>query len=695
MKRVAKADYPSARRADTVNKLHGVAIPDPYRWLEDVDSSETAVWTGAQQALAESVLETIGFRGAIRKRLDALSDYESFGTPKEAGGRLFFMWQSAAARQPSLCWSDLGSDRIQLLVDPEALTNDATIAVEGFEPSPSGRYVTYGLAEAGSDWQTLRVLDVESGEQLPDELSWVKFPLPSWRPDESGFFYSAMEPPPPDETFKAPVTRRSLRFHRLGEHQDEDAVLFERPDEPIWLFSGKMTIDGRYLVIPIRRGTFDETRISYIDFESRKAEIVDLLSEFDAAYQFLGNDERTFFFLTTRDAPQGRIVAICLDRPKPSEWTELIPESNHVLLTAKYVGGRFVVSSLRDAVARISVYDRHGKYLHDVNLPGDGAVGLMEGGENGTVVRFPYTDFLHPDTVLVHDVETGRTEPFRHVDLPFDPSAYVMERVEAVSGDGTGIPVFLARRRDIEAGPETPTCLYGYGGFNIPISPHYRPDFISWMALGGQLAVACLRGGGEFGRAWHQAGAQQNRTNVFTDFIAAAEWLIETGRTSEKRLAIYGRSNGGLLVGACMTQRPDLFGACFPAVGVLDMLRFHRFTVGSYWVSDYGSPDDPEMFPVLLSYSPLHNVTNGTAYPSTMVTTADHDDRVFPAHSYKFAAALQAAQAGDSPILLRVDVRAGHGLGKPKTKLLDEIADRWAFACDALGVKPLIVDSEL
>jgi prolyl oligopeptidase len=688
MRRIARADYPETRRDDHIDVLHGVRVPDPYRWLEDVDSEETAAWTDAQDALTQSVLETIPFRDAIRGRLDELSSFEVVGVPKEAGGRLFFTLQKAGARQPTLCWAQQGSAEACALVDPETLADDATISIAGFEPSPSGRYVAYGLAEAGSDWQTWRILHVDSSEHLPDKLLWLKFPFPSWRPDESGFFYSGLEPPPPGEPFKAPVTKRSLRFHRLGEQQDEDAVLFERPDEPMWLFTGRVTGDGHYLVISIQRGTFRENRVSTIDFESPKAEVIDLLPEFDASYQFLGSAEQTFFFLTTRDAPQGRIVAIDLDWPKPAAWTEIVPESDAVLQTAAYVGGRFVVSALHDAVARVTVYDRDGHRVRDVDLPGAGTIELLEGRERGTMVHFAYADFVHPDVVLSHDVESGETGPFRGPELPFDPDAYATERFEVESPDGTRFPIFLARRRDASVGPETPTCLFGYGGFNIAMSPHFKIEHLSWMDLGGQLVVACIRGGGEYGRDWHQAGARENRPNVFADFIAAAEWLIETGRTSVRKLAIYGRSNGGLLVGACMTKRPDLFGACLPAVGVLDMLRFHKFTVGAYWVSDYGSPDDPEMFPILLGYSPVHNVKEGTAYPPTLVTTADHDDRVFPAHSHKFAAALQAAQSGEGPILLRVDKRAGHGLGKPKGKLLDEVADRWTFAFAALGTKP-------
>jgi len=688
MGRVVKAEYPRARRAEQVDVLHGVPIADPYRWLEDVDSEETRTWVEAQDRLTRSVIDPIPFREAIRARLDVLSGFESVGVPKEAGERLFFTRQAPDARQPALAWVRDGEEDVHVLVDPAALADDATVSVAGFEPSPSGRYLAYGLAEAGSDWQTWRVLDVDSGAHLPDELSWLKFPLPSWRPDESGFFYAGLEPPPPGETFKAPVTKRSLRFHRLGDPQERDAVLFERPDEPMWLFQGRVTADGRYLVITIHRGTYREARVSYVDLRAAKPEVLDLISTFDAAHEFLGSEGRRFFFLTTDRAPLGRIIAVDLDRPERPAWREVVPESDLVLQAAAYVGGRFVVSALCEAIARVAVFDRDGHRTHEAALPGEGVVELLEGRERGARVHFAYGDFVHPNVVLSLDVASGLTRPFCAPELPFDVCAYVTERFEVESEDGTRFPVFLARRKGVEAGPDIPTCLYGYGGFNHPMSPHFRIDHLSWIDLGGQLAVACIRGGGEYGRDWHQAGARENRPNVFADFLAAAEWLIDSGRTSTKRLAIYGRSNGGLLVGACLTKRPDLFGACLPAVGVLDMLRFHKFTVGAYWISDYGSPDDAEMFPILLGYSPLHSVRGGTAYPPTLVVTADHDDRVFPAHSFKFAAALQAAQSGDGPILLRIDRRAGHGLGKPKGKLLDEVADRWAFALAALGATP-------
>ena len=682
------SEYPPTRRSDHVDVLHGTRVPDPYRWLEDVDSPETEAWTDAQNRLARSVLDGIPFRDAIRRRLDALTDHKSVGVPREASGRLFFTLQSPDARQPVLVWSEEEGGEVRTLVDPEALSDDGTVSITQFVPSPCGRYLAYGLAEAGSDWQRWRVLDVETGEHLSDELEWLKFPMPSWLPDSSGFFYAASEAPPPEEVFKAVVTRRSLRFHRIGDAQADDELVLEYPEQPQWMFYGHVTTDGRFLVISIFKGTFRENRVSYVDLGDSERSVTDLMSAFDAAYTFLGNSDRTFYFLTTRDAPLGRIVAVDIDRPEATAWVECVPESEGTIEAAEWVDERIVVRTLQNAVARMTVHDASGRVLHEIALPGEGSIPWVERQGRGSKVYFSYADFTHPNLIYSHDTATGETAPFRGGRLPFDPSAYVTETHFVETVEGVRVPVFVTRKRGIEAGPETPTCLYGYGGFNISMSPHFRIEHLSWLDLGGQLAVACIRGGGEFGHEWHQAGARENRPNVFSDFIRVAEWLVETGRTSTPKLAIYGRSNGGLLVGACMTKRPDLFGVCLPSVGVLDMLRFHLFTVGSFWVSDYGSPDDVEMFPILHGYSPYHNVKSGTPYPPTLVTTADHDDRVFPAHSHKFAAALQAAQAGDAPILLRVDKRAGHGLGKPKGKLLDEVADRWAFAFAALAAQP-------
>lgn len=679
---------PVTRRIDHADRLHGVDVPDPYQWLEAVDSSEIKTWIDAQNDHTQAFLSSVPYARALRRRVESLSSYETVGMPKEAGDRLFFTLQAADAKQPSLVWMEAGKDDSHVLIDPSVMADDATVSIMAFDPSPSGRYVAYGLAEAGSDWQTWHVMDVESGERLKDELKWIRFTLASWREDESGFFYSGSEPPPPNEVYKAPVTKRSIRFHRLGEDQANDVMVYDRQDEPGWMSYGRVTSDDRYLVITTQKGTFRQNRVCILDLENMADGPLDLVPKFESEFTYLGKREDQLFFWTNDCAPYGRIVAIDLGAPERDQWKEVVGESDGAITWATVIGDFFVVTALVDAESRVLVYDMNGVIDHEIMLPGHGTVSLVQGRENGSDVYLWYSYVARPSTILKHDLLSKTTAPLRKQTLPFDPSLYVTERHVYESADGTEVPLFLSRKRSAIVGPETPTCLYGYGGFNIPVSPNFRLDHFTWMDMGGQLAVACIRGGGEYGRDWHQAGACENRPNVFADFISAAQWLIETKRTSTPKLLIHGRSNGGLLVGACMTKRPDLFGACLPAVGVLDMLRFHKFTVGAFWVSDYGSPDDADMFPILMSYSPLHNVREGVAYPPTLVTTADHDDRVFPAHSFKFAAALQHAQSGDNPVLLRVEERAGHGMGKPKGKLLDEIADNWIFAFAALDAEP-------
>jgi prolyl oligopeptidase len=679
---------PSTRRIDHIDRLHGVAVPDPYRWLEDVDSSEIKTWIDEQNAHTQSVFSNVPFGKALRDRVEALSSYESVGMPKEAGDRLFFTLQASDAKQPSLVWMEKGTNEVHVLLDPSVLAEDATVSIVAFDPSPSGRYLAYGLSEAGSDWQKWYVMEVDTGEDLKDELQWIRFTLASWLQDESGFFYSGSEPPPADEVYKAPVTKRSIRFHRLGDPQAKDVTIYDRQDEPGWMSYGRVTADDRYLVITTQKGTFRQNRVCVLDLENKTAGPQELVSEFDAAFTYLGKLDDRLFFWTDDQAPLGRIVAMDLTAPNREQWQQIVAESDGAITWAAFIGNCFVVTALVNAESQVLVYDLNGDVDHEIELPGRGTVDLVQGRAEGSDAYLWYSDVARPATILKHDLGSKQTTPLRNRTLPFDPSLYITERHTYKSADGTKVPIFVSRKKSTVVGPDTPTCLYGYGGFNIPVSPNFRLDHFTWMDMGGQLAVACIRGGGEFGKEWHQAGACENRPNVFDDFIAAAEWLIDTKRTSTPKLVIHGRSNGGLLVGACMTKRPDLFGACLPAVGVLDMLRFHKFTVGAFWVSDYGSPDDADMFPVLMSYSPLHNIHEGVAYPPTLVTTADHDDRVFPAHSFKFAAALQQAQSGDNPILLRIEERAGHGMGKPKGKLLDEIADNWIFALAALGAEP-------
>ena len=679
---------PVTRRMDHVDCLHGVTVPDPYRWLEAVDSPEIKTWIAAQNEHTQSVFSRIPFAKALLKRVEVLSSYENVGMPKEAGNRLFFTLQAPDAKQPSLVWMERGKDEIHVLIDPSALAEDATVSIMTFDPSPSGRFLAYGLSEAGSDWQKWYVMDVDSGERLKDELQWIRFTLASWRDDESGFFYSGSEPPPEDEVYKAPVTKRSIRFHRLGDVQTADTIIYDRQDEPGWMSYGRVTLDDRYLVITTQRGTYRKNRVCVLNLEDATAGPLDLVPEFESSFTYLGKTGDLLLFWTNDSAPFGRIVAIDLRAPERENWQEIVAQSDGVITWAAYIGGVFVVTALVDAQSRVLVYNDAGLVDHEIKLPGHGTVPLVQGRAAGPDVYLWYSDVAQPATILKHDLGSKQTQPLRKQALPFDPKDYITEHHVYESSDGTKVPVFVSRKKSTRVSPDTPTCLYGYGGFNISQSPGFRLDHLTWMDMGGQLAVACIRGGGEYGSEWHQAGACENRPNVFADFIAAAEWLIETKRTSTPKLVIHGRSNGGLLVGACMTKRPDLFGACLPAVGVLDMLRFHKFTVGAFWVSDYGSPDDADMFPILMSYSPLHNVREGVAYPPTLVTTADHDDRVFPAHSFKFAAALQHAQSGANPVLLRIEERAGHGMGKPKGKLLDEIADNWIFAFAAVDTEP-------
>ena len=681
--------YPQARVSDHVDTLHGVNVPDPYRWMEEIDSEETREWIAAQNELTAGYLSGIPVREPIRRRVRKLWDFERFGVPQQRNGRLFFTRNDGLQNQPVLYWTDSITDESKPLLDVNALAADGTVALIDFSPSEDGKLLAYGLAEAGSDWQEWRIREVETGRDLAEVLRWTKFTHPAWVKDADGFFYSRFDPPDEKATYKAANYDQKLYYHRLGAIQDEDRLVYERPDRPQWRFFCETTQDGRYLVITVSKGTHRENGIFYLDLDDPKSEMVEFLSEFDAAYEFLGSDGALCYFLTNLDAPRSRVIGIDLVRPDRADWIEIIPESEDVLQAVKLVGGRFVATTLCDAHSRLTVIDTDGRSQCEVPLPGIGSVALIAGRSCDRHAYYLYTSFATPETVYRLDTQTGATTVFRRPQLPFSSDAYVTEQIFVESKDQTRFPLFISRKKTASPEGVSPTYLYGYGGYNIPLSPTFSPAHLAWMDMGGVYVQACLRGGGEYGDAWHEAGSKENRQNVFDDFIAAAEWLIANNVTTTKKLAIGGRSNGGLLVGACLTQRPNLYGACLPAVGVMDMLRFHKFTVGWGWVSDYGSPDESTMFEALHAYSPYHNIKSDTTYPPTLITTGDHDDRVYPAHSYKFAARLQESQAGPAPILIRIDTRAGHGLGKPTDKLIDEITDGWAFLWHALGGGPI------
>jgi len=685
-KRSQGLDYPPARRSDHVDLIHGVRVPDPYRWLEDLDSAETRAWIEAQSALTSSYLGQLPGRDLIRRRIRELWNYEKFSPPFVRGGRTLYSYNDGLRNQGVLYVIDDKGAEPRVLLDPNALSPDGTIALTGAAMSEDGELLAYGLSSAGSDWQEWKVREIATGRDRPDRLEWLKFTAVAWTHDHKGFFYSRYDKPQEGSAHKATTHLHKLYYHRIGTAQEEDALVYERPDQPEWGFNARVSDDGNYLVISIWQGTRRENAVFIKDLTGRMSSVVELLNRFDASYTFIGNDGARFCFLTDLDAPLGRVVAIDLKQPDRRGWKEVIPESYDPLQVVSHVGDRFFAHYLHEASSAITVFDLDGKEVGEVALPGLGTAMGFFGRRGDRETYYLFSGFTTPGTVYRYDLEKGTSEVFRQPRVPFDPTDYTTERVSYPSKDGTQIPMFLTHRKGLKKDGHNPTYLYGYGGFNVPLTPFFSIEHLVWMEMGGVYAQAILRGGGEHGTAWHEGGMKEKKQNVFDDFIAAAEWLTASGYTTRDRLAISGRSNGGLLVGACLIQRPDLFGACLAEVGVLDMLRFHKFTIGWAWTSDYGSPDDPGEFGVLLAYSPYHNVKRGTAYPATLITTGDHDDRVFPAHSFKFATALQDAQGGTAPILIRIETKAGHGMGKPTEKLIDEIADSSSFLASVLGV---------
>jgi prolyl oligopeptidase len=701
---------PETRKVDQVDDYHGTKVPDPYRWLEDLDSPETAAWIEAQNEVTFDYLRQIPSRDAIRQRLTTLWNYERFGVPFEQGNRYFYTHNSGLQNQPVLYVAPALRAEGRVLLDPNALSPDGTVALSEVEVSEDGRLLAYALATAGSDWNEIHVRDVSTTRDLGDVIKWVKFSEISWTKDSKGFFYSRYDEPQDGNALQDANYFHKLYYHRLGTPQSADVLVYHRPDRKEWGFDGEVTDDGKYLVISVSEGTDRRNRVYYQELAAGEepvkpdATTVPLLDAFDAQYSFVGNDGPVFYFFTDKDAPRGRVMAIDTSprRPEPDRvdptspgaapaaWTTVIAESEDTIEAVNLIGDSFVVTYLRDAAHRVGLFDRSGRPQREIELPGFGATSGFTGDRTSTETFYSFESFHHPATVYRYDLASGRSEIFRAPKVDFRPTDFLVEQVFYTSRDGTRVPMFLARRKDVTPNAETPTLLYGYGGFNIAVTPGFAVANLVWLEMGGVYAVANLRGGGEYGKAWHEAGTKLTKQNVFDDFIAAAEWLVANGRTSPQKLAISGRSNGGLLVGAAMTQRPDLFGAVLPGVGVLDMLRFHKFTIGWAWVSDYGSSDNPEEFQALYKYSPLHNLKPGTSYPPTLITTADHDDRVVPSHSFKFAAALQAAHKGDAPVLIRIETRAGHGAGKPTSKQIEEAADRLAFLVRNLGMRPAL-----
>ncbi|RYD60871.1 MAG: S9 family peptidase, partial [Verrucomicrobiaceae bacterium] len=674
----AALDYPVARKAEVTEELHGTKVPDPYRWLEDDNAAETKSWVAAQNEVTESFLKTVPQRGEIRKRLADLWNFERTGAPQEFGGKWFFTHNTGLQNQSVLKVSDALDGEGRLLLDPNTLSEDGTVALANFTPSEDGKLLGYSISRGGSDWNEILVRDVATGKDTGDHLKWVKFSGISWAKDGSGFYYSRYDAPPEGAALTQKNEFQKLCFHKIGTPQSEDTLVYERKDQPRWGFGGGLTEDGKFLVIHVTEGTDPKNRFFYRPVNGDK--VIELLADADASYDFIGNNDGIFYFRTDLDAPRHRIIAIDVAKPERSAWKEIIPQSKDLLQEASMVGGKLVVEYLKDAKSAVSVYDPAGTKVRDVELPGIGSAAGFQGRDKDKQTFYTFTGFTDPGAIYRYDLSTGTSTLWKRPEVGFDGSAYETKQVFATSKDGTKVPLFIVHKKGITLDGSNRTLLTGYGGFNISITPGFSIGRAVWLERGGVLAVANLRGGGEYGSEWHLAGTRLQKQNVFDDFIAAAEWLVKEKYTSSKMLAIQGGSNGGLLVGACMTQRPDLFGAALPAVGVMDMLRFHKFTIGWAWEKDYGSAENPEEFKALLQYSPYHVLKSGTRYPATMVTTADHDDRVVPAHSFKFAARLQECQAKDGPpVLIRIDTSAGHGAGTALSKMIDKTADEWAF----------------
>ncbi|MBW4557072.1 MAG: prolyl oligopeptidase family serine peptidase [Trichormus sp. ATA11-4-KO1] len=679
--------YPLSRKSDQIDNYHGTLVADPYRWLEDPDSEESRNWIEAQNKITFAYLDEIPAREKIKQRLTKLWDYEKYGIPFKEGDRYFYFKNDGLQNQSVLYTLKTLDAEPRVLLDPNKLSTDGTVALSGLSISDNGKLLAYGLSTSGSDWQEWKVRDVETGEDLQDHLQWIKFSGASWTKDNQGFFYSRYDEPNTKTKLEDVNYYQKLYYHQLGTPQSDDLLIYHRPDQKEWGFDGSVTEDGRYLIISVWLGTDPRNLVFYKDLNNPNTEVIELINQFEANYSFIDHDDSVFYFRTDLNAPRGRLIAIDSQNPAPETWQEIIPQAVATLESANILNNQFVVDYLQDAHTQIKIFDLNGAFVREVELPGLGSVGGFGGKRFDTETFYSFTSFTTPGTIYRYNMVTGKSELFRQPKVDFNPDDYETKQIFYRSKDGTQVPMFITHKKGMQLDGNNPTYLWGYGGFNASMTPSFSVSMLVWMEMGGVYAAPNLRGGGEYGEEWHQAGMKEKKQNVFDDFIAAAEWLIANKYTKPAKLAIAGGSNGGLLVGACITQRPDLFGAALPAVGVMDMLRFHKFTIGWAWTSEYGSPDNPEDFQALYAYSPLHNIKPGTAYPATLITTADHDDRVVPAHSFKFAAALQANQAGDAPVLMRIETKAGHGAGKPTAKIIEEAADKWAFLVRTLDIK--------
>jgi prolyl oligopeptidase len=683
--------YPETKRTDVVDDYFGTKVPDPYRWLEDTDSPETAAWVEAQNRLTFSYLAALPDRESFKRRLTELTNFERYTLPKWEGGRYVYSKNDGLQNQSVLYTLKRLDDEPVVLLDPNKMSADGTVAISDPKVSDDGNLVAYNVSVSGSDWREIRVLDIEKGQDLADVVKWNKFSAPAWTKDSKGFFYSRYPAPEgsKDPTF-AKLNNQKLYYHRLGDPQEKDIQIMERPQEQDAEFTGIVSHDGRYLFVETDRGTEPKNLLAFKDLQDPRApkldaEFTPIVDQMEADYRVIGAVGNQLFVRTDANAPKYKIIAIDLNRPSRDHWREIIPESKNLLAKAELAGGKLVVNYVVDATNQLFVFSLDGKAEKKIPLPAIGSVTALSGDPDRSEFFYSFASFLYPSTVYQYDIGGGTNFAFKKPQVAFDADAFETKQIFYHSKDGTQIPMFIVHKRGLKLDGNNPVFLTGYGGFNVSILPNFNPLIVAWIEKGGVYALPNLRGGGEYGREWHEAGVLEKKQNVFDDFIAAAKTLIGKKYTTRGKIGINGGSNGGLLIGAVMTQKPDLFGAAVPQVGVLDMLRYHKFTIGSQWKSDYGVSDTKDGFSYLIKYSPLHNIKKGTCYPPTLILTGDHDDRVVPGHSFKFGATLQAAQGCDNPVLLRINTKTGHGAGKPVTKWIDEQADIAAFMWDTMN----------
>ena len=683
-------NYPATRQSDVLDVFGAVRVADPYRWLEDLDSPEVAEWVAAQNAVTFAHLDSLPLRGQLQQRLTELWDYPRTSLPVIENGRLFYSRNSGLQRQAPVYVRAGHVDPPAVAIDPNALSPDGATSLSQYQPSPDAKLIVYGTSEGGADWETLRIRNLATGADLNDVIAWVRFSALSWTHDSRGFFYSRYPQPPEGKVLEAALSHQAVYYHAVGTPQSDDILIYQRQDHPSWIVNAVVSEDGRYVFIRTFRGADNNNQLHFINLgdpaqPAVTAEIRPIVESIGAEYTPIGNYGTRVYLRSDKDAPKRRIIAIDLENADPAAWRVVVPEQRHAIEDAALVGGRIVIHSLADVQSRIDLFNLDGGREGEVPLPGIGAVTGLSGRSDSYDCWFMFSSPLSPATVYRYDLGSGSRMPFEAPLAPIDTTAFETRALFATSKDGTRVPYFVTGKKDLQHDGRNPTMLYGYGGFSISVLPFYRPDVPAWLELGGAFVTVNLRGGAEYGEAWHKGGHLENKQNVFDDFIAVAEHLVKDNFTSPDRLGIMGGSNGGLLVGAVMEQRPDLFAAAMPAVGVMDMLRYDRFTGGRLWATEYGSSSDPKQFAFLIKYSPLHNVRAGTCYPATLVTTADHDDRVVPSHSFKFIAALQAAQGCERPVLIRVETRGSHAY-RPTDRLIAEKADQWAFAAHHLGV---------